>query len=118
MRPAAQDAKEIGDEFLALEKYVNLNYMGEWGRGVVLGWGLVLAARCPVHDWHRGCGSGRGAAAALHLACRVGGQALRLAGTERARYPPCPACLSPTFSEVPLPLPRCRAPPLQASTRS
>lgn len=26
---AVQEAKEIGDEFLALEKYVNLNYMGE-----------------------------------------------------------------------------------------
>ena len=27
--PNKQEAKKIGDEFLALEKYVNLNYMGE-----------------------------------------------------------------------------------------
>ena len=25
-----QEAKEIGDEFLALEKYVNLNYLVRW----------------------------------------------------------------------------------------
>ena len=27
MATAMQEAKEIGDEFLALEKYVNLNYL-------------------------------------------------------------------------------------------
>ena len=38
-----QEAKAIGDEFLQLEKYVNLNYMGERGASVM--W--VSAAGCP-----------------------------------------------------------------------
>jgi hypothetical protein len=33
----AQEAKSIGDEFLALEKYVNLNYMG-FHKILVGGW--------------------------------------------------------------------------------
>ena len=47
-----QEAKAIGDEFLQLEKYVNLNYMGERGASVM--W--VSAAGCPGPG-PAGCGA-------------------------------------------------------------
>jgi len=47
-----QEAKAIGDEFLQLEKYVNLNYMGfhkvGWSTLAVLRVCLRVAAGCPL----------------------------------------------------------------------
>ena len=45
-----QEAKKVGDEFLALEKYVNLNYLVRFKNGK-LALGNVRCLIAPVCKW-------------------------------------------------------------------